>query len=104
MAHVLVLMTAGSEDEAGAIARTLVEERLAACVNMVGGLTSHYRWEGKLCTDREWLLLAKTRRELLPRLEVRVRSLHSYTTPEIIAVPIDGGSESYLRWLDEATR
>ncbi len=96
----VVLMTAGSQEEAERIAQALVAEMLAACVNVVPGVTSIYRWEGKVQRDQEWLLVAKSRRDALDRLIERVQALHSYDVPEIIALPLAGGSEPYLRWLD----
>lgn len=96
----VVLMTAGSQEEAERIAEALVGERLAACVNVVPGVTSIYRWEGEVQHDREWLLVTKSRRDVLGRLVERVQALHSYEVPEIIAMPMAGGSEPYLRWLD----
>jgi periplasmic divalent cation tolerance protein len=96
----VVLMTASSQEEAERIAQALVTEMLAACVNVVPGVTSFYRWEGKLQRDQEWLLAAKSRRDVLDRLIERVQTLHSYDVPEIIALPLAGGSEPYLRWLD----
>jgi periplasmic divalent cation tolerance protein len=99
----VVLITAGSEDEAERIASALVEEQLAACVNIVGPIRSIYRWQGKVQNERELLLVVKTRSEILPRLRARVDELHSYDTPEIIALPITSGSEKYLRWLEAAT-
>jgi len=96
----VVLMTAGSQEEAERIAQALVAEMLAACVNVVPGVTSIYRWEGQVQRDQEWLLLAKSRRDVLDRLVERVQALHSYEVPEIIALPLAGGSEPYLDWLD----
>jgi periplasmic divalent cation tolerance protein len=78
-----------------------VEERLAACVNQIGPIQSVYRWEGKLEQSEEQLLIIKTRKELFPALEKRVRELHSYSVPEIVALPIIDGSPDYLRWLEE---
>jgi len=95
-----VLMTAGSQEEAERIANALVAEMLAACVNIVPGVTSIYRWEGKVQRDQEWLLVAKSRRDVLDHLVERVQALHSYDVPEIIALALVGGSEPYLRWLD----
>jgi periplasmic divalent cation tolerance protein len=97
---VVVLMTAGSREEAEQIAQKLVAELLAACVNIVSGITSVYRWEGQIQHDEEWLLIAKSRRDVLDDLVRRVQALHSYTVPEVIALPVVGGSEAYLRWLD----
>ena len=96
----VVLITAGSQEEAERIAQALVAEMLAACVNVVPGVTSIYRWEGKVQRDQEWLLVAKSRRDVLDRLVERVQALHSYDVPDIIALPLAGGSEPYLRWLD----
>jgi len=97
----VVLMTAGSQEEAGQIAQTLVAENLAGCVNIIPGVTSIYRWEGEVQRDQEWLLVAKSHRSLLAALVRRVQALHSYMMPEIIALPIVGGSEAYLRWLEQ---
>ncbi len=98
--QVIVLMTAGSQEEADRIAQALVTEMLAACVNVIPGITSVYRWEGKLRRDQEWLLVAKSRHDVLADLTQRVQALHSYDVPEIIALPLTGGSEAYLRWID----
>ena len=101
---IVVLVTAGSEDEAERIARTLVEERLAACVNVVGRVRSIYRWQGTVEDAHEHLLVVKARAPEFARLEARIRALHSYEVPEILALPIGDGSAAYLAWLDEATR
>ena len=95
----LVLITAGSEQEAEDIATALVAGRLAACVNVVPGITSIYRWQGEVQRDREWLLVVKSRRDVLDDLVQRVRELHSYDLPETIALPLVGGSAPYLDWL-----
>lgn len=101
---ILVLVTCGSEEESLTIARVLVEERLAACASIVSPVRSIYSWEGKVCDEKEWLLFIKTERHLFGRLQERVISLHSYSVPEIIALPIVEGSPSYLAWLAEMTR
>jgi periplasmic divalent cation tolerance protein len=101
---VLVLITAGSEEEAEAIARALVAERLAACVNIVPGITSVYRWQGEVQRDQEWLLLVKSRRDVLDDLAQRLQELHSYDLPEVIALPLVGGSAPYLAWLRAEVR
>jgi periplasmic divalent cation tolerance protein len=98
--RIVVLMTAGSCEEAEQIAQTLVADMLAACVNVIPGITSVYRWEGQVQRHREWLLLAKSRQDVLDELIQRVQALHSYDVPEIIALPLVGGSEEYLRWVD----
>ncbi len=100
---IVVFVTCGSKEEASKIARSLVEERLAACVNIFSPIRSIYRWEGKICDDEEWLLIVKTQKRRFEELEKKVRSLHSYSVPEIIALPITQGSSSYLRWLSEMT-
>src|SRR4051812_48429154 len=98
----IVLITADSRELAGQIAERLVTERLAACVNIIPQIESIYHWEGKICHDQELLLIAKTERAYFDKLESTVKSLHSYTIPEIIALPIAYGSESYLKWLHES--
>jgi uncharacterized protein involved in tolerance to divalent cations len=98
---IVVYVTVGSADEAEHIAGALVEERLAACVNRVSGVLSTYRWEGKVERAEEELLIIKSRRGLFDRLRRRVAELHSYSVPEIIALPLVESSESYLKWLDE---
>ncbi len=98
--RIVVLMTAGSQEEAERIAQALVAEMLAACVNVIPGITSVYRWQGQVQRDEEWLLVAKSRREALDELVQRVQALHSYDVPEIIALPLVGGSEAYMRWID----
>jgi periplasmic divalent cation tolerance protein len=100
----VILVTCGSEEEALSIARTLVEERLAACVNLVSPVRSIYRWEGKIWDEEEWLLIIKTQRQRFEELEEKVKSLHSYAVPEIIGLPIVEGSSSYLEWLEEMTK
>ena len=98
----IILITADKQELANKIAEKLVEERLAACVNIVPQITSVYRWEGKICHDQELLLIVKTDRSCYQRLEAKVQELHSYTTPEIIALPIICGSTAYLKLLEES--
>jgi periplasmic divalent cation tolerance protein len=99
----VVFVTCGNAREAQRIARTLVEERLAACVNIhQAAVRSVYRWKGKVEQAREVLLAIKTSSRLFSRLERRVRVLHSYDTPEIIALPIAAGSRPYLAWVSES--
>ena len=100
----LVLITSASQEEAEKIARQLVEERLAACVNIVPQVRSLFWWENKLSEEEEVLLIVKTRRSRFSALGLRVKALHSYRVPEIIALPILEGSASYLQWIDESTR
>jgi len=101
---IVVLVTCGSEEEGLRIGQTLVEERLAACVNLLSPIRSIYRWEGKICDEKEWLLIIKTKKERFEELEKKVKSLHSYSVPEIIGLPIVVGSSSYLQWLKEMTK
>jgi periplasmic divalent cation tolerance protein len=100
---ILILVTAGSETEAETIAKTLVEERLAACVNLLSPIRSIYRWEGKIADDREWLLVIKTQAARFAAVEARVTALHSYQVPEVIALPIQAGTAAYLRWVQAET-
>ena len=99
----LVLVTVPNQDAASAIARALVGEKLAACVNVVGPIRSIYRWQDAVEDDAEFLLLIKTRTRLYARLEARVKQLHSYDVPEVIALPIESGSAQYVGWLLDAT-
>lgn len=99
----VVLITAPSGDVAERLARDLVEQRLAACVNIVSGVRSIYRWKGAIEDDREDLLFIKTTENRVVELIARVRTIHPYTVPEIIALPVVAGSESYLRWVEEET-
>ena len=103
MENIVVLITAANHEEAGRIAHALVDARLAGCANIVGGIRSIYRWEGRTQDDQEVLMIVKTRKHLFERLSIRVTELHSYRVPEIIAIPIVGGSEEYLTWLKEVT-
>ena len=98
----LVLVTCASPAEAKRIARAVVEQRLAACVNILpGAVTSIYRWKGKVESARERLLLIKTSRKRLSKLQASVERLHSYELPEFIALPVAAGSSAYLAWLQE---
>ena len=100
---IVVFCTAGSRDEAERLADILVEERLAACVTIVGPVLSVYRWKGKVERGDEYLLVVKTKRSLYSKLESRLRELHSYEVPEIVALPIVEGLKDYLSWLSEET-
>ena len=101
--EIVVYVTAPNEDEAAGIARSLVELKLAACVNIIKDIRSIYRWQGTLQDDSEVLMIIKTREELFDPLTVEVRKLHSYDVPEIIALPISLGSEDYIKWIREST-
>ena len=99
----VALTTCPDEGTARRIASALVEERLAACVNIVPDLTSVYRWEGAVDTASECLLIVKTRRERLEALRRRLEELHPYDLPELVALPVEGGSSAYLGWVVEET-
>ncbi len=99
----VVLVTCPRKSVGEKIGGAVVEERLAACVNVIPGLTSIYRWEGKVQRDAEVLLVMKTRTHRLSALIRRVKALHPYTVPEIIALPVTAGSSSYLAWIREST-
>lgn len=97
---IVILSTCGSAEEAEKIGATLVGAQVAACVNVVPGMRSIYGWKGAVERATEWLLLIKTRRELFERVHDELRKLHSYQVPELIALPVVEGSESYLAWID----
>jgi periplasmic divalent cation tolerance protein len=100
----LLLCTVPNEQAAEQIARTLVEERLAACVNVIPGLRSIYTWKGRVEDDRELLLVIKSTEERIAALSARVLSLHSYENPELIAIPVHGGLAAYLDWVRSSVR
>lgn len=101
--ELIVFVTVPNATEASKIAESLVSERLAACVNIVRGIESVYRWEGKVTRDDEFLLIIKTTDVRYGSLERRVKEMHSYTTPEVVAMPIQHGLPEYLRWLRDST-
>ena len=98
--YIQVVTTTEKQDDALAIGRALIEQRLAACVQVVGPVTSVYRWKGQIETGQEWQCWAKSRQDCYGRIEQAVREHHPYEEPEILAVPITAGSASYLAWLD----
>ena len=100
--RIIVLITAGSEEEAHNIAESLIKGKKAACVNIVPAVDSLFWWEDKIESARESLLLVKTKASLFPEIVELVNRTHSYEVPEIIALPIIAGSEDYLKWLDTA--
>jgi len=102
--HVVILVTVPNQATGATIARDLVNARLAACVNRMPGLCSVYQWQGKVEEAAEELLIVKTRASLVDAVAQRVKSLHPYQVPEVIALPIAGGIASYLQWIDEETR
>ena len=97
--YIQVATTVATEEDAGRIAGLLVEKRLAACVQVIGPMTSHYRWQGKTETAGEYLCLAKSRAALYPEIEAAIKAIHPYEIAEIIAVPIIAGSKEYLACL-----
>ena len=99
---VLVLTTCGNDEDAQAMARVLVERRLAACVNAVGNVASTYRWEGRVLEDRETLLIVKTTKPRLPELEAAIREHSRYELPEFIVVDVHAGAAAYLEWVRES--
>jgi periplasmic divalent cation tolerance protein len=100
----VVLVTAPSAEKAAELARQLVEERLAACGNVLPGIRSIYRWEGKVQDEPEALLVLKTHRDRFEALRDRVLALHPYQVPEVLALPVEAGSEQYLAWVTGETR
>jgi len=101
---IVVLVTTSSEDEARKIVDLLLSQRKAACINVMPRVDSTFWWQGKLDSAQESLLIIKTRVSLLAEIIDLVKGIHSYTVPEIIALPIIGGNEDYLKWIDEETR
>jgi periplasmic divalent cation tolerance protein len=99
----IVLTTTGSQEEADKIAHALVERRLAACVNIVPQIKSVYRWQGKVETATEWLLLIKTQAGLFERVRAAVKELHSYDLPECLMLEVTAGSQEYLNWVAKNT-
>ena len=102
--HIVVFVTASNKKEARLIAEGLLKKRLAACVNILEGIESLFRWKGKLDQAKETLLIIKSRKDKLGQIIKTVKSLHSYEVPEIIALPVSAGFRPYLRWLDDSVR
>lgn len=103
MAAVFVYITAASPEQAATIGRALVEERLAACANILPGMHSIYHWQGAVETAEETVLIVKTRQSLAEALTARVRELHSYDVPCVTVLPITGGNPDFLRWIEDET-
>jgi len=101
---VVILVTASSRRECRKIARRLIEEKLAACVNISQPVQSVYRWEGKIEQSKEFLMFIKTNRDLFPQIKAEIDLVHSYHTPEIICLPIIDGSPNYLQWVGDSVR
>lgn len=100
--HVVALSTAPSPEKAAELAKALVEERLAACVNVLPGVRSFYRWKGELCDDTEALCVIKTRADRVEALRRRLVELHPYEVPELVVLEVTAGHPPYLAWLDES--
>jgi len=103
MSQCLIYVTTETEDEAKSIARALVGERLAACANILGTITSVFWWEGEVQDDSEVSLILKTRKDLVERVAERIEALHSYDCPCVVALPIEAGNLAFLSWIDEET-
>lgn len=103
MSAAWLYLTAPKRDEAEAIGRALVEERLAACVNVLGEMRSFYRWEGKIQDSGEVAFVVKTRRELVDAVTARVKQLHSDSCPCVVALPVEGGNADFLAWIERET-
>lgn len=102
--HLVVLVTAGSVEEARAIGDAVVEAKLAACASIIDRVQSIFMWQGKKTSETESLLLLKTTRGRFSELQERIKAMHSYSVPEIIALPIILGSQDYLAWLEAETK
>jgi periplasmic divalent cation tolerance protein len=101
---ILVLSTCATEVDAERLARALLDTRLAACVNVVPGVRSFYRWKGKIESELEFMLIIKTSRDLFPALRAEIEKLHPYEVPELLALPVLAGAENYLSWLQANLR
>ncbi|MEK6564347.1 MAG: divalent-cation tolerance protein CutA [Candidatus Omnitrophota bacterium] len=102
--YIVALVTASSKEEADKIAQGLLEDKLAACVNIIPGVESYFWWQDKIDRAKEALLVIKTKKELFNKLVGKVKSLHSYSVPEIISLPIISGNKDYLKWINDSTR
>jgi periplasmic divalent cation tolerance protein len=102
--HIVIFITASNKSEAKKIANKLIKEKLAACVNIIGKIESHFWWQGKVDNAKELLLIVKSRKDKLKRIFKAVKSAHSYEVPEIIALPIAAGYKPYLDWINESVR
>ena len=101
MKAIAVITTVGTEQEANELAEELLGRRLAACVNIVSGVRSVYRWKGRICKDSEYLLVIKSMEEEVEEISATIRELHSYELPEVLAIPIQGGDDRFLDWIAE---
>jgi periplasmic divalent cation tolerance protein len=101
MNEIVIFITSGSKEEAKKLARVLVEEKLAACVNILSGVESLYWWKGKIESSKEWMLVVKTQGKMVNKVVKRVKEIHSYEVPEVIALPIVEGNKDYLQWISD---
>ncbi len=101
---VVIMVTAASRRECRKIAKRLIDQKLAACVNITQPIQSLYRWEGKIDESKEFLMFIKTNRNLFPQIKAEISLIHSYHTPEIICLPIIDGSPNYLQWISDSVR
>ena len=97
---IVVLSACDSEEQAAQVARALVDQRLAACVNIIPGARSIYRWKGQIEDTSEWLLVIKSRRDLMDGLRLAIGKIHAYEVPELLALPVVDGADNYIAWLD----
>jgi len=102
--YIVIYITTSSISEAKKIGRTLVKDKLVACSNIISPIHSIYSWQGKICNDKEALMMLKTKKKLFKQIVKRVEELHSYDVPEIIAMPIIEGSSKYIFWINEETK
>ena len=102
--HIQVFISCQDSSEAKKLVESLLDDQIIACAQIVSGVESFYRWQGQIVNDRECVLLLKTRQQHFAAIEQRVKALHSYDVPEIIAVPLVEGSTEYLNWIDEQTQ
>ncbi|MFA5795230.1 MAG: divalent-cation tolerance protein CutA [Candidatus Brocadiia bacterium] len=102
--YIVVFVTVPSAKIAGVIATAVVQAKLAACVNIILSIRSVYKWKGKLCRDKEALMVIKTKKTLFPKLADKIRVMHPYQVPEIIGLPIIAGNKPYLKWLNAAVK
>ena len=100
--YIVVLITTSSLDEAKSIGSSLINNKLAACTNVISSVESIFKWQGEVCNEKEAMLIVKTRKDIFNDLQSKVKELHSYDVPEIIALPILDGNSDYLKWLDSS--
>lgn len=104
MEYIIIYCTVPNKKEGKEIATALVSKKLAACVNMIDKMESVFSWDGEMCEEKELLLMIKTKKQLFTDVRLVIQSLHSYTVPEVIAIPITDADETYLKWIAHETR